>query len=49
MISFVHMERGNLMAEETGIVLPWEKDAIWDRTPFQKGTEPMVKVTVEEE
>jgi hypothetical protein len=26
-----------------------EKDAIWDRTPFQMGTEPMVKVTVEDE
>ena len=28
MISFVHMERGNPMADETGIVLPWEKDAM---------------------
>jgi hypothetical protein len=26
-----------------------EKDAIWDRTPFQMGKEPMVKVTVEDE
>lgn len=25
-----------------------EKDALWDRTPFQMGTEPMVKVTVED-
>lgn len=32
--------------------LRWElspKNAIWDRTPFQMGTEPMVKVTVEDE
>lgn len=28
MISFVHMERGNPMADEKGIVLPWEKDAM---------------------
>ena len=28
MISFAHMERGNPMADETGIVLPWEKDAM---------------------
>lgn len=26
-----------------------EKDKLWDRTPFQMGTEPMVKVTVEDE
>lgn len=26
-----------------------EKDTTWDRTPFQMGTEPMVKVTVEDE
>lgn len=25
-----------------------EKDAKWDRTPFQMGAEPMIKVTVEE-
>lgn len=25
-----------------------EKDKMWDRTPFQMGTEPMVKVTVED-
>ena len=25
-----------------------EKDQFWDRTPFQMGTEPMVKVTVED-
>lgn len=32
--------------------LRWDlspKDALWDRTPFQMGTEPMVKVTVEDE
>lgn len=26
-----------------------EKHALWDRTPFQMGSEPMVKVTVEDE
>ena len=32
--------------------LRWDlsaKDATWDRTPFQMGSEPMVKVTVEDE
>ena len=41
-----------VIASDIWSQLRWDlspKNELWDRTPFQMGTEPMVKVTVEEE